>query len=47
MPKGLRLYTERKVPKEPNFHSFVLVKEDGSRINGCALIFYEVLFFFY
>lgn len=42
MPKGLKFYTEKKVPKDPNFHSFVIVREDGSRINGSALIFYEV-----
>lgn len=45
MPKGLRFVTERKVPKEPSFHSFVLVREDGTRVNGCALIFYEVRWF--
>lgn len=43
MPKGLRFYTEKKVP-ESRFHSFVLVKEDGSRVNGCAFTFYEVIF---
>lgn len=42
MPKGLKFYTQKKVPKEPNFHSFVIVREDGIRINGSALIFYEV-----
>lgn len=42
MPKGLKFYTEKKVPKEPNFHSFVIVREDGTCVNGSALVFYEV-----
>ncbi|CAD5216658.1 unnamed protein product [Bursaphelenchus xylophilus] len=41
MPKGLRFYTEKKVPAQTEFHSFVLTKEDGSRTFGCAFTFYE------
>ncbi|CAD5212281.1 unnamed protein product [Bursaphelenchus okinawaensis] len=41
MPKGLRFYTEKKVPPQTEFHSFVLTKEDGSRIYGCAFTFFE------
>ncbi|KAK0393230.1 hypothetical protein QR680_000107 [Steinernema hermaphroditum] len=40
MPKGLRFYTEKDVPK-PAIHTFANIREDGSRVNGCALIFYE------
>ncbi|TMS40156.1 hypothetical protein L596_006573 [Steinernema carpocapsae] len=40
MPKGLRFYTEKDVPK-PSIHTFANIREDGSRVNGCALIFYE------
>ena len=40
LPRGLRFFTERRVP-ERRFHSFVLVREDGARVNGCALTFYE------
>uniref|UniRef100_A0A914BWN1 UDENN domain-containing protein n=1 Tax=Acrobeloides nanus TaxID=290746 RepID=A0A914BWN1_9BILA len=38
MPKGLRFYTEKI---EPKFHSFVNIREDGTRINGCCLTLYE------
>ncbi|KAI6224965.1 hypothetical protein M3Y95_00808400 [Aphelenchoides besseyi] len=40
MPKGLQFYTERKLPPK-RFHSFVLIREDGQRVNGCAYTFYE------
>ncbi|KAI6242152.1 hypothetical protein M3Y99_00255700 [Aphelenchoides fujianensis] len=40
MPKGLQFFTERKLP-DARFHSFVLVREDGTRLNGCAFTFYE------
>ncbi|CAB3405241.1 unnamed protein product [Caenorhabditis bovis] len=41
MPKGLRFYTEKDVPSKPSIHSFANIREDGSRINGTALTFYE------
>ncbi|KAE9554199.1 hypothetical protein FO519_002563 [Halicephalobus sp. NKZ332] len=41
MPKGLKFYTETKVPMDPQFHSFVIIREDGMRMNGCALTLYE------
>lgn len=28
---------------EPHFHSFLITREDGSRVYGCALTFYEVV----
>ncbi|KAL3112014.1 hypothetical protein niasHT_011292 [Heterodera trifolii] len=43
LPQGIRLRTERNVPREPFFHSFVVIREDGSRIYGCSLIFFEEL----
>lgn len=41
MPRGLRFYTEKDVPKKLMIHTFANIKEDGSRINGTALTFYE------
>ncbi|CAK5019121.1 unnamed protein product [Meloidogyne enterolobii] len=43
LPSGVRLFTEQNVPQEPSFHSFVIVREDGSRLHGCSLVFYEEL----
>ncbi|VDM42802.1 unnamed protein product [Toxocara canis] len=40
MPKGLKFYTQNDVPS-PSMHTFANIREDGSRINGCALIYYE------
>ena len=43
LPDGLHL---KKTPfpedEKPEFHSFLITKEDGSRTYGCALSFYEV-----
>uniref|UniRef100_A0A1I7X3X5 UDENN domain-containing protein n=1 Tax=Heterorhabditis bacteriophora TaxID=37862 RepID=A0A1I7X3X5_HETBA len=50
MPKGLRFFTEKDVPSSPSIHTFANIREDGSRINGTALTFYELLsllFLFY
>ncbi|GMS84880.1 hypothetical protein PENTCL1PPCAC_7055, partial [Pristionchus entomophagus] len=41
MPKGLRFYTEKCVPQRPQFHTFANIREDGSRVNGAAITFYE------
>jgi len=43
LPDGLHL-RQISYPKDeqPEFHSFVITKEDGSRTYGCALSFYEV-----
>ncbi|CAD6199179.1 unnamed protein product [Caenorhabditis auriculariae] len=41
MPKGLRFYTEKDVPQCPTVHTFANIREDGSRINGTAITFYE------
>ncbi|CAI5442476.1 unnamed protein product [Caenorhabditis angaria] len=41
MPKGLRFYTEKDVPDKPETHTFANIREDGSRINGTALTFFE------
>uniref|UniRef100_A0A7E4UX22 UDENN domain-containing protein n=1 Tax=Panagrellus redivivus TaxID=6233 RepID=A0A7E4UX22_PANRE len=41
MPKGLRLYTEKNVPMRPQFHSFVVIKEDGTKIYGTSLTIFE------
>uniref|UniRef100_A0AC35U667 UDENN domain-containing protein n=1 Tax=Rhabditophanes sp. KR3021 TaxID=114890 RepID=A0AC35U667_9BILA len=43
LPKGIKFYTERNLPKEPFFHSFVNVREDGSYVNGVALTFFELV----
>ena len=43
LPDGLHL---KQIPfpedEQPEFHSFLITKEDGSRTYGCALSFYEV-----
>ena len=39
MPKGV-FFTKNKIP-EPAFHSYLLTREDGSRVYGCVLTFYE------
>lgn len=43
LPDGLHL---KQIPfpedEKPEFHSFLITKEDGSRTYGCALSFYEV-----
>ncbi|VDN18112.1 unnamed protein product [Gongylonema pulchrum] len=44
MPKGLRFYTQNDVPL-PAVHTFANIREDGSRVNGCALIYYEYIRF--
>lgn len=41
MPKGLKFHTQNDVPS-PAVHTFANIREDGSRINGCALIYHEV-----
>uniref|UniRef100_A0A8R1I6Y2 UDENN domain-containing protein n=1 Tax=Caenorhabditis japonica TaxID=281687 RepID=A0A8R1I6Y2_CAEJA len=41
MPRGLRFYTEKDVPKKPILHTFANIREDGSRINGTGITFYE------
>lgn len=41
MPKGLKFYTQNDVPS-PATHTFANIREDGSRINGCALVYHEV-----
>jgi hypothetical protein len=41
LPRGLRFCTQRDVPKDAEFHTFLLTREDGSRVDGCALVFYE------
>ena len=43
LPDGLHLKrTPYPEDEQPEFHSFVITKEDGSRTYGCALSFYEV-----
>ena len=39
-PKGIRFQTQRD-PHQVHFHPFLLTKEDGSRVYGGALSFYE------
>ncbi|VDO99817.1 unnamed protein product [Heligmosomoides polygyrus] len=41
MPKGLRFYTEKDVPLNVMLHTFANIREDGSRINGTVITFYE------
>ncbi|KAJ1365009.1 hypothetical protein KIN20_025213, partial [Parelaphostrongylus tenuis] len=41
MPKGLRFFTEKDVPLNIALHTFANIREDGSRINGTVLTFYE------
>lgn len=40
MPQGLGFCTQKE-SKRPRFHSFLITKEDGARIFGSALTFYE------
>ncbi|KAI1889823.1 hypothetical protein AGOR_G00166890 [Albula goreensis] len=40
MPKGLSFRTQTD-SREPQFHSFIITREDGSRTYGFALTFYE------
>uniref|UniRef100_A0A3P8ZPC7 DENN/MADD domain containing 5A n=1 Tax=Esox lucius TaxID=8010 RepID=A0A3P8ZPC7_ESOLU len=40
MPKGLSFRTQADT-REPQFHSFIITREDGSRTYGFALTFYE------
>lgn len=40
MPKGLAFKTQAD-PREPQFHAFIITREDGSRTFGFALTFYE------
>ena len=43
LPDGLHLkQTPFPEDEKPEFHSFLITKEDGSRTYGCALCFYEV-----
>ncbi|CAI4221515.1 unnamed protein product [Auanema sp. JU1783] len=41
MPRGLRFFTEKDVPTVPSIHTFANIKEDGSRVNGTTITFYE------
>uniref|UniRef100_A0A7I5E7B7 DENN domain-containing protein 5B n=1 Tax=Haemonchus contortus TaxID=6289 RepID=A0A7I5E7B7_HAECO len=41
MPKGLRFYTEKDVPLNVSLHTFANIREDGSRINGTVITYYE------
>ncbi|EJD76429.1 DENN domain-containing protein 5A [Loa loa] len=40
LPKGLKFHTQNDIPS-PAMHTFANIREDGSRINGCALIYHE------
>uniref|UniRef100_A0A8C6CAL6 DENN domain containing 5A n=1 Tax=Monodon monoceros TaxID=40151 RepID=A0A8C6CAL6_MONMO len=40
MPKGLAFKTQAD-PREPQFHAFIITREDGSRTFGFSLTFYE------
>ncbi|XP_028916365.1 DENN domain-containing protein 5A isoform X1 [Ornithorhynchus anatinus] len=40
MPKGLAFKTQAD-PRDPQFHSFIITREDGSRTFGFSLTFYE------
>uniref|UniRef100_A0A8C9PCE9 DENN domain containing 5B n=1 Tax=Spermophilus dauricus TaxID=99837 RepID=A0A8C9PCE9_SPEDA len=40
MPKGLSFRTQNE-SKDPQFHSFIITREDGSRTYGFVLTFYE------
>lgn len=42
LPQGLTFKKESE-HHEPRFHSFLITREDGSRVYGCALTFYEVV----
>ncbi|KAK6739279.1 hypothetical protein RB195_020994 [Necator americanus] len=41
MPKGLRFFTEKNVPSNITMHTFANIREDGNRINGTVMTFYE------
>ncbi|ENN76384.1 hypothetical protein YQE_07106, partial [Dendroctonus ponderosae] len=42
LPSGLRFRTQKhSVTQSPNFHSFLITREDGKRCYGFSLIFYE------
>lgn len=38
-PRGLKFQMNER--PDPSFHSFLLTREDGSKVYGCSLIFYE------
>ncbi|XP_052811205.1 DENN domain-containing protein 5B-like isoform X6 [Mya arenaria] len=40
LPKGLSFRTERQCHK-PQFHSFIITREDGSKLYGSSYIFFE------
>ncbi|XP_078359146.1 DENN domain-containing protein 5B-like isoform X2 [Oculina patagonica] len=42
LPQGLTFKIDSE-NHEPYFHSFLITREDGSRVYGCALTFYEVV----
>ena len=42
LPRGLLFAKEGHIP-DPHFHSFLVTKEDGSRIYGSALTFYQLV----
>lgn len=42
LPQGLTFKKESEY-HEPLFHSFLITLEDGSRVYGCALTFYEIV----
>ncbi|XP_057175581.1 DENN domain-containing protein 5A isoform X2 [Triplophysa rosa] len=42
MPKGLSFRTQADM-REPQFHSFIITREDGSRTYGFALTFFEAV----
>ncbi|VDL87085.1 unnamed protein product [Nippostrongylus brasiliensis] len=44
MPKGLRFFTEKDVPLDVSLHTFANIREDGSRINGTVITYYERFF---
>lgn len=40
MPKGLTFRTERQ-SRKPKYHSFIITREDGSRLYGASYMFFE------
>lgn len=42
LPQGLTFKKESEC-HEQHFHSFLITREDGSRVYGCALTFYEIV----
>ncbi|XP_065582616.1 DENN domain-containing protein 5B-like isoform X2 [Artemia franciscana] len=42
MPHGVQLATAKRVPP-PSFHSFIVTREDGSKIYGSAATFFELV----